>query len=287
MRPKQSLLIRLGLACGSLALIFLLSGWSLPLAPKAQSTAFVRIIHASPDVGIVDVFVNGNKFLSSFQFATVTGYVPLPANSQDVQIALLGQGTHAAMLTQSLHLQANEVYTIAVLGTKATGFSLTTFTDDNMITGNAAKIRIYHLSPGTGSVNIVENNRAFIQGLSYPQVSSYISLPVGQHTFSLDAASQNANEAFTATLKPWMITSIFALGELHGDKKFQFVTAQVQGEPQLPSTGSDPNAQISPSASAPSMPLWLVGLLLFLTIGGGAGIYWWGVARRPKHASSC
>ena len=34
---------------------------------SAQSPSFVRVIHASPDVGTADVFVDGTKLLSSFQ----------------------------------------------------------------------------------------------------------------------------------------------------------------------------------------------------------------------------
>ena len=43
------------------------------LSASAQSPSFVRVIHASPDVGTADVFVDGTKLLSSFQFGAITG----------------------------------------------------------------------------------------------------------------------------------------------------------------------------------------------------------------------
>lgn len=274
MKSKVSSMRRLILASGLIALLLTLSGWTFPSAQKGPGMAFVRIIHASPDVGIVDVFVDGNKLLSSFQFATVTEYVPLPAGSHKVQIALLGKGVHAAVLAQTLQMQANSISTVAVLGTKESGFSFALFSDDNTVTGNAAKIRVYHLSPGTGFVTIAEDQQTLIQGLSYPQVSNYVSLPTGQHTFNLNAVSQHANEAFTATLNPWMVTSVFALGQLqHGSQKFQFVTTQVQGTPQMPSTGSDPVPQASPLSTIPISDMWLAGLFLATVLGGGAGLY--------------
>src|SRR5579863_2635767 len=102
-------------------------------AGNADTTAFIRVVHASPDVGTVDVFVDSNKMLSSFQYATVTGYVPLPAGKHWVQVALIGKGIGASVISQTIAAQAGQAYTVAALGTMATGFSLTVFRDDNMV----------------------------------------------------------------------------------------------------------------------------------------------------------
>src|SRR5579863_6883349 len=91
MRPIRSLalLLRYILLSGGIvvALIFA-SVQALPASAHStqitqhtqntDTTAFIRVVHASPDIGTVDVFVDGTKLLSSFQYATVTGYVPLP-----------------------------------------------------------------------------------------------------------------------------------------------------------------------------------------------------------------
>ena len=61
------------------------------LPAHADDNAYVRVIHASPDIGIVDVFVDGKKLLSNFQYATVTGYVPIPAGTHTIQLALIGK----------------------------------------------------------------------------------------------------------------------------------------------------------------------------------------------------
>ena len=269
-------------ALGAIVFILILSGWTFPASPTIQNTAFVRIIHASPDVGIVDVFVDGTKLLSSFQFATVTEYVPLPEGSHQIQIALLGKGVNAAMLAQTVTVQAATVYTIAVLGTKATGFSFSVFTDNNVIAGNLAKLRVYHLSLGTGTVNIDTNNQDIIQGLAYPQGSDYVTLPSGQHTFTLTGLPQQAPSTFSVTLKPWTVTSVFAIGQLDGSQKFQFVTAQVQGIPHMPATGSDPTPLPVVHTATTSPILWLVGLLIVVVMGTGAGCYRLALRRKSQ-----
>jgi len=80
-------------------------------------------------------------------------------------------------------------------------------------------------------------------------------------------------------LKANMVTSIFAVGVVNGTPAIQFVTAQAQGLPGVPPTGSDPSpgAIIGDSQSLTLWP-WLIGALTLLALG--AGIATW--QRRVK-----
>lgn len=233
-----------------------------------DNMAFIRVVHASPDVGTVDVFVDGTKLLSSFQYATVTGYVSLPAGQHKVQIALIGKGIGASVISQTIAVQAGQAYTVAAPGTMASGFSLQVFTDNNMVAGNIAKVRIYHLSPGTGTVNVAASNGAVVDGLSYPQASNYITVTPGSYTLNITPTQASTPFQVQATLKPWTVTSVFAIGLLNSTPKLQFVAAQVPGVPGLPGTGSDPNPT---AVQAPGVPVdaWLFGLLALVIIGAG------------------
>ena len=62
-----------------LALLLLLGIQALPASASAESPSFVRLVNASPDVGTVDIFVDGAKFLGNAQYGSVTGYLQLPA----------------------------------------------------------------------------------------------------------------------------------------------------------------------------------------------------------------
>src|SRR5437588_5708775 len=92
---------RIAFTLSMFALLSLLSLTAFPLSRASAATpAYVRIIHASPYVGTADIFVDGAKVLSGMGFATVTGYVQLPAGPHTVQVALIGKGVGAAVLTQ-------------------------------------------------------------------------------------------------------------------------------------------------------------------------------------------
>ncbi len=265
--PLPRVLRRALQATGMLALLLCLSAWSLPASASSQNGSFVRIVHASPDVGIVDVFVDGSKLLSSFQFATVTEYVPLPSGSHHVQVALLGKGVNAAMMSQTVSMQPDKMYTIAVVGTKTSGLSFAIFADDDSVAGNTAKLRAYHLSPNTQPVDVNEGTTTVISVLSYPKVSGYINLPTGQHTFSLSGVAAKTNTTFSVMIKPWSVSSVFIIGLLNGQPGLQFVTSQVQGTPGMPNTGSNPAPQAGAKSSISVMPFALpaVALVLLMT----------------------
>src|ERR1700686_3562193 len=105
---------------------------------QATSPSFVRIIHASPFVGTADVFVDGAKLLSSFPFGQVTDYATIPPGPHKVQIALVGKGTGAAALTQTLSVSPGVAYTVAAIGTQASNLSLQVFVDNNFLSSGKA-----------------------------------------------------------------------------------------------------------------------------------------------------
>ncbi|MDQ6661942.1 MAG: hypothetical protein M3Z24_13395, partial [Chloroflexota bacterium] len=69
----------------------------------------------------------------------------------------------------------------------------------------------------------------------------------------------------TATLKPWTITSVFAVGLVNGTPQIQVLSAQVPGVPGLPGTGSDPHAVPSVNTLTAFNP-WLITSILALLL---------------------
>jgi sortase (surface protein transpeptidase) len=246
-----------------LPLLLLLGIQPLPASASAVSPSFVRIIDTSPDVGIVAVFVDGAKFLENVQFATVTDYLQLPAGSHKVQAALIGKGGSSTAIGQTLSVQAGAAYTVAALGTKATGYSLKVFVDNNLMAAGMAKVRFYDLSPRSYTLSIAIGFNRLIAALSYPQASNYLKLPAGLYTFTVSASQPPFTLLDQVTLKTNTVTSIFIVGVFHGSPPLQFIHVQVKGLPSMSGTGSDPNAlptNASPFTLLAPGPLALVGL---------------------------
>jgi hypothetical protein len=269
----QQLMLRLALIGAVLAVCVMWRGLVAPVS--AESTAFVRVIDASPGTGSVNVSVNGSNLNTNFQFASVSGYVPVQAGARKIQVvkvAPTGQGAGAAVITRTVSVNAGIPYTVAVLGTKSSGFSLKAFADDNTVASDMAKVRIYHLSPDLGPINVAAGGNTVITGLEYQQASNYLSVaPSSSYTFGVIPTQQaNTTMPVTVNLKQGTVTSVFAVGLLNGSPPLQFVTAQVTGVPGMPGTGSDPYAQ-PPAGNTQQVPLGWLALIVAVVAAAGIG----------------
>jgi Domain of unknown function (DUF4397) len=240
------------------------------LPASAQSPSFVRIIHASPDVGTADVFVDGAKLLSSFQFGAITGYVSVPAGPHKVQIALVGKGIGGAVITETLAVSPGVAYTVAAVGTQATGLALKVFIDNNLLSPGTAKFRTYQLSPDGDTVTVSTGGKTVLSGLGYQGASNYLAIPKGGYTFNVTSPTNNTTLPIAATLNANSVTSVFVVGLFNGIPKVQLVAAQVTGLPGVPNTGSDPNPIPSVDHVQPLAPLtWLLLAVSLLFVGSG------------------
>ncbi len=270
MRSKHALtrLSCISLVLGGLALLVLLG--TQATRTSAATPAYIRVIHASPAVGTADVFVDGNMLLSSFAFGSVTDYVPLPAGPHKVQIALIGKGIGASVITQALAVQPGVVYTAAAIGSQATGLSIEVFIDNNFLVAGQAKTRIYNLSPDAGAFNVSANGNALLNQVNYQQASNYITLVAGSYNFALSAPGSNINLPLAMTLAKNTVTSIFAIGMANGSPKIELVPSQVSGVPGVPSTGSDPRPLPGiDTAQSEGLTPWLLSILASALIGAG------------------
>jgi hypothetical protein len=239
-------------------------------AASAASPSYVRVIHASPFVGTADVFVDGTKLLSSFQFGAVTDYVAVPAGPHKVQIALVGKGISAAVITQTLAVSPGVAYTVAATGADPSSLSLQVFIDNNLLSSGTAKLRVYQLSPDAGSVSMDTGGKTLLSGIGYQGASNYLAISAGTYTLGVDSSTNNASLHVSAALNANTVTSVFVTGLFHGSPNIKLVTTQVQGLPGVPNTGSDPNAlpqvdDVKPLASW----TWRVGFMSLLLFGCG------------------
>ncbi|MBX5449008.1 DUF4397 domain-containing protein [Thermogemmatispora sp.] len=254
-----------------LMVVLVLTLWLLPGGrAAAQGNALVRVVHASPAAGSVDVFVDGGKLLSNFTFGTVTDYVSVAAGPHRIQVAPAGKGIDAAVINQTVSVDADMAYTVAAIGDSASNLGLQAFVDNNQLSSGMAKVRVYHLSPNAGPVDIATGGKTVISGLTYKNASDYLSVPPGSYTFDVTATQANATVPVSATLQSGMVYSVFAVGLYKGTPELKFVVAAVSGVPGMPNTGSDPNAMPQSTASATALP-WVVVLLALLGLGAGTG----------------
>lgn len=236
-------------------------------AANDDNASYVRVIHASPYVGTADVFVDGQMFLSSFQFATVTDYAKLPAGPHKVQIALVGKGINAAALTKDLQVGAGYTYTVAAVGATPSTLDLQVFVDNNQVVANHAKVRVYHLIPNGGAANAVLDADTKINGVGYEKASDYVTMDTGSYNIKVTVPQQNWDDAVSTTLNSNKVLSIFAVGMFNGTPQVQLISKDTQGIPGLPQTGSNPvTADFATPAPIVWLPVFTVLLIAALAV---------------------
>src|SRR5690349_3411421 len=94
-------------------------------APPPENTALqVRIVHALPDAGNVDLFIDGKRAVSDLTFGSSFGYTKLSAGEHQFQFAPAGQSVAQAIITQNFIVESTTFNTMIAVGTKKDGFSL-------------------------------------------------------------------------------------------------------------------------------------------------------------------
>lgn len=222
-RSNYALSIAL-IAIALLALVLAVtSAFGTPRASAHNSPAYVRVIHASPGAGKVDVFVNHTELLKNFTFGTVTSYVKLDAGNYRIRVAPAGKGAGSAVIDETVTVKSGDFYTAAALGTKS--FSLKVFVDKNSTQNGKASVRVYHLSPNAGPVDVAVGGKKVISRLKYENASGYLAVAPGSYDFKVTAVNPGVTLDLPATLKAGNVYSVFAIGLYKGSPALQFVVA--------------------------------------------------------------
>ena len=185
------MLQRLGTLLAALMLVFV----ALPAFAAGSNNGLVRVIHASPDAPLVDVFVDGTVVLTGVAFPAVSNYLSVPAGSHRFQVARAGAGAAAAVIDVTANVQAGAAYTVAAIGQLANIKGQ--IYNDNLAAPAAGKahVRVLHLSPDAPPVDVKTQDNAvtLFSNLAYPNASAY--LPVDAGTYDLKVTAAGSTDA--------------------------------------------------------------------------------------------
>ncbi len=121
-------------------------------------------------------------------------------------------------------------YTVAALGTQSSGFSLKAFVDNNWVRDEKAKVRVYHLLPDAGPVDVAVGGTTDMKYLTYKRAGGYFTVAPVSYTFKVTAVDYGVTTPIKAHLKEETVSSIFAVGLVQGTPSLQFVIAAFNSE---------------------------------------------------------
>lgn len=264
-----------------LAAFALFAVWAVP-AGAQDATGRVRVMHASPDVPPVDIFVDGQKAVTALTFPDNTGYVSLPAGSHNVKVFVSpSDGTGAPALEADLNVAAGKDYTVLAVGLLEDGsLSLLPLEDNNATpaAGNA-HVRLIHASPDAPAVDVAVagTDTLVFSNVSFGEVGAYTPVPAGTYDLEVRAAGTStvALPLDGVALADRTVYSVVAVGLL-GDGTLNVVPL-VDAEPSTaaPAPTTAPHAPTTGTGLVgddSSSTMWLVLGTIVLAVGAtGAG----------------
>lgn len=146
------------------------------------NTAYVRVVHASPDAPAVDVYVDGTRTVAGAAFKAATPYGDVPAGKHKVMVTAAGD-KNTVVIEADVDLKAGTYYTVAAVG-YLKNIQPKIFTATGLNKNKAkAEVNVYHLSPNGPRVQALAvdlGNAALLKnGLAYGNKATLLVNPMG------------------------------------------------------------------------------------------------------------
>jgi len=153
--------------------------------------ARVRVIHASPDAGDIDVSVTGgDELFGGVSYRDATDYKDLDAGSYSLDIK--GDGDRVLLTAQNLPIEDGKAYDIIAIGQIADNtFALLPLETTVSIPCATALgsdggtedscVRIVHVAPGSPEVDVYLNDSPIVMGLTYGTSTDFVAVPEGDN----------------------------------------------------------------------------------------------------------
>lgn len=209
--------IALALIFGAVTTYAILNG-KIDLGGASSQAPMLRVVHAAPYAGPVDVYANGQLFAENVAFGEATDFKNVPAG--DYVVALNPAGTDTPVLSVTISLADDDqrslnTYSAVAHGGTATTAPTVSLVEDNLETVPARTARVTIFNGFDQSLNLVDYGSDFDATddrvvVSNIQPGGFVELPPVNETTSLRSwRLTNVDEAQTDLSK---LDTLFSLG---------------------------------------------------------------------------
>jgi hypothetical protein len=217
--------------------VFLLAqlpdGTTARIDPRGP-TAFLRVLHLSPDAPAVDVFVNAGDepVVSELEFPDGTAYLAVPADTYAIDVSPAGATAADAVLSiEALELERDTFYTAVAIDELATITALPLVDDYEDLDAGEIRVRAIHAAPGVGQVDIwnipaTGAPAPLWTNVDFGVAGDALDLPEGEYTLGVDVDDDSMPDLTFALpeLAEGTVVNVFATNDEDGNV---FLVAQL------------------------------------------------------------
>jgi hypothetical protein len=179
---------------------------SFEILDRATPSGY-RVIHASPDAPPVDVYVDGALVLESVPFPAFSDFSYVPPGGYEL-VVTAENNPGAIVIEESIELEAGTEVSLYAAGPLA-AIEPYVLEDDRRSVATEARVRIVHLSPSAGPVDIyvtapgtaIETIDPAFASVEFKAETGYVSLPGADYEVTVTVVGTK-----TAAIGPAAIT---------------------------------------------------------------------------------
>lgn len=204
--------------------VHVIDGLLLPRSAASTFPTYLRVVHASPDVRNVDVYVNGTpqKGLTNVGPGHAGEWATLVAGTYNVAVAPTGTRLGAAVVApESLTLPPGQYTTLVVVGSQANGTLAGQVVVEDVGAGaGQASVTLFHAIEGGPAVNVLANGALLVGDLAYPGSAGdndgafTLVVPAGTYDVVVNAGGQPLLDAGEVTFVGGTHYFVMATGTL-------------------------------------------------------------------------
>ena len=195
---------------------------------NSDSTASIRVLHASPDAPAVDILIDGSPLVEGVSYPTASGFSDIEAGHRRIQVNLAGSDT--SVIDARADFAEDSRYLVVASG-RAAEISPLIFpvTADRPVAGSAL-IRVLHAAASAPDVDVyaveeatsIASVQPVLSGVPFRAISDYLSVPQGRYDLyvTIKGTKTVAIEARGVSIAEGAVLTVSALDAPGGGAPF-------------------------------------------------------------------
>jgi hypothetical protein len=179
----------------------------------------VQVLHASPDLGQVEVHINNNEVLDEFEYGDQSDWIDIDAGSNRLTITYDRAGFNYAAFDAMYPVPAGNDYYVII----SDAIVIAQVVDRTPIADGGARVRVVQAAVDLPAVNVkaTPGDLSLAANLNYPRSSDYMSIPAG--TYDIEVTLADTGEVVMTqsgvVLDGNMVYDLVIMGEPGDDDK--------------------------------------------------------------------
>jgi hypothetical protein len=179
----------------------------------------VQILHASPDLGKIEVHINNDEVLDEFEYGDLSDWIDIEPGSNRLTITYDRAGFNYAAFDAMYPIPAGNDYYVIITDS----IVITTAVDRSPIDGGSARVRVTQgaVDLPAINVNLTQTDVELAADLAYPKSTDYELVPPG--TYDIEVTLSDTGESVMTqsgvTLDGNMVYDLVIMGQPDDDDK--------------------------------------------------------------------